>query len=70
MQNTRCRYEKREPDFAHCRTSSLGTVMPGTKTEMFYCSIDNADCRYALSVGFDYLCRHSNSHAFAVGEVH
>lgn len=42
--------------------------MPGSGKEMFYCSIEDADCRYALSVGFDYVCKHSNSHAFATDE--
>ena len=39
--------------------------MPGSNKEMFYCSIENADCRYALSIGYDYVCKHSKSHAFA-----
>ena len=68
MQNSRCRYENRDPEFARCRTSSVGAVMPGSRKEMFYCSIEDADCRYALSVGFDYVCKHSNSHAFATAE--
>jgi len=42
--------------------------MPGSRKEMFYCIIEDADCRYALSVGFDYVCKHSNSHTFATAE--
>jgi len=68
MQNSRCRHEKRDPEFARCRTSSVGAVMPGSRKEMFYCIIEDADCRYALSVGFDYVCKHSNSHTFATAE--
>lgn len=68
MQNAGSRDEKRDPDLAHCRTRSVGAVMPGSGKELFYCSIENADCRYALAIGFDYLCKHGNSHAFALDE--
>jgi len=65
MQSSGCRHEKTDPDWTHCRTSSVGALMPGSNKEMFYCSIENADCRYALSIGYDYVCKHSKSHAFA-----
>lgn len=68
MQNSRCRQEKKDPDFARCRTSSVGAVMPGSGIEMFYCGIDYAECRYALQVGYDYLCKHKSNHAFAKAE--
>lgn len=68
MQNSRCRQEKKNPDFARCRTISVGAVMPGCGIEMFYCDIDYAECRYALQVGYDYLCRHKSNYAFAKTE--
>lgn len=68
MQTSRCRHEKKDQDFTLCRTSSVGAVIPGTRREMFYCSLDNADCRYALPVGYDLVCKHSKNHLFAVQE--
>jgi hypothetical protein len=61
-------YEKIDPDLAKCQTSGVGAVIPGTNREMYYCRIDNADCRYAMPVGFDYVCKHPESHAFLISE--
>lgn len=38
--------------------------MPGSRKEMFYCNMEDPDCRYALSVGYDYLCKHSDNETF------
>lgn len=65
MQNAGCRHEKKDPELTLCRTNSVGAIMPGSGKELFYCTNETADCRYALPVGFDYLCRHGDSHAFA-----
>lgn len=55
-----------DPDLSKCRTSSIGAVIPGTKHEMYYCRIDHADCRYAMSLGFDYLCKHPGNFVFRI----
>jgi len=59
---------KMEPDLTKCRTSSVGAVIPGTHSEMYYCRIDYAECRYAMPFGFDYLCKHPDSRAFLIPE--
>lgn len=55
-----------EPDLSKCRTSSVGAPIPGSREEMFYCRIDNGDCRYAVQFGYDYLCRHPESRSFRI----
>jgi len=57
-----------EPDLAMCRTSGIGTVIPGTDSEMYYCRLNNDDCRYAMSFGFDYLCKHPDNRLFLIPE--
>jgi hypothetical protein len=57
-------YGKLEPDLNKCRTSMVEAVIPGTRRQMYYCRIDNADCRYARPFGFDYLCKHPENYAF------
>jgi len=69
MQKSRCRRGNMDPELGKCRTSRVGAVIPGTALEMFYCGIENDDCRYAMPIGFDYVCKHSNNHAFAIPEV-
>ena len=64
MQKLRRSYGRMDPDRARCRTSSVGAVIPGTKREMYYCGIDEGDCRYAIPVGFDYVCKHPDNHLF------
>lgn len=59
---------KMEPDLAKCRTSMVGAQIPGSHSEMFYCRIDNADCKYAMPFGFDYLCKHPESLSFLIPE--
>lgn len=53
-----------DPDLRKCRTAPVGSVIPGTAREMFYCRIDNDSCRFAMPFGFDYICRHLDSHQF------
>jgi hypothetical protein len=53
-----------DPDLTKCRTSGVGAVIPGTTREMFYCRIDNEDCKFAMPFGFDYICKHLNNHQF------
>jgi hypothetical protein len=60
--------EKVDPDLSKCRTSSVGAVMPGANHEMYYCSIDHADCRYAMPFGFDLICKHQDGHTFVIPE--
>ena len=55
---------KREPALDKGRNSCIGAVIPGTTREMFYCRIDNADIRFAMPFGFDYICQHLNNHGF------
>lgn len=57
-----------EPDVNKCRTSIVGAPIPGTRDEMFYCRIYNADCKYALPFGYDYLCKHPESRSFLIPE--
>ena len=59
---------KVDPDLSKCRTSSVGAVIPGTRQELYYCRIDEADCRYAMAVGFDYLCKHPDCRVFSIPE--
>jgi hypothetical protein len=53
-----------EPVLENCQTSKVGAVIPGTAQEMFYCRIDNEDCKFAMPFGFDYICNHLNNHEF------
>ena len=53
-----------EPDLVKCRTDKVGSVIPGTAREMYYCKIDNEDCKFAMPFGFDYICQHLNNHEF------
>lgn len=57
-----------DPDPGNCRTDRVGAVIPGTALEMFYCRIDNEDCRFAMPFGFDYICKHLNNHGFLSSE--
>jgi len=57
-----------DPDLDKCRTRRVGSVIPGTAREMFYCRIDNEDCRFAMPFGFDYICKHLNNHQFTTTE--
>jgi len=66
MQNARYYHGYMDPEVDKCRTRSVGAVIPGTALEMFYCALDNADCRYARSFASDYVCKHSNNSAFAI----
>lgn len=70
MPDNLCRQEKSDPELSLCRTTSVGSLMPGSGKELFYCSIEKDDCRYALPVGYDYLCKHGNSHTFPRGKTH
>ena len=70
MQKSGRRHGNMDPELDKCRTRGVGAVMPGTKLEMFYCKIENADCRYAMPFGYDYVCKHSNNFAFAIPEDH
>lgn len=65
MQKGRCWYGNVEPELAHCRTTHVGAVIPGTTVDMYYCLLENGDCRYARSFGYDYVCKHVDSHTFA-----
>ena len=62
------RQRKRDPEISRCRTRSVGATLPGTSLEVFYCGLDNADCTYALPIGYDYICKHSDNHAFTIIE--
>jgi hypothetical protein len=55
---------KQEPDTKKCRTDKVGARIPGTAREMYYCKIDNEDCRFVMPFGFDYICMHLNNHEF------
>lgn len=66
MTEDSCRYGSAEPDLDKCRTASVGATIPGTTVAMYYCLLDNADCRYARSFGFDYVCKHADNHLFAL----
>jgi len=57
-----------EPELSKCRTSIVGSTIPGTDCEMFYCRIYNADCKYAVPFGYDYLCRHPEGRHFLIPE--
>jgi hypothetical protein len=57
------------PDLGKCQTSRVGSKIPGTGQEMFYCRLDNENCRFAMPFGFDYICRHLNNHRFLVFEA-
>jgi len=57
-----------EPDLTKCKTSRVGTPIPGTDSEMFYCRLDYAECRYAMPFGYDYLCKHPDSLSFLIPE--
>ncbi|GFO65702.1 hypothetical protein GMPD_36210 [Geomonas paludis] len=43
----------------------MGAAMPGTNKLLFYCSLDEAECRYALPVGYDIVCKHPDCELFA-----
>ena len=64
MRNSGCRQEKKDQPFAGCRSRRVGAVMPGSGRELYYCSLDEADCSYALPVGYDIVCRHPDSELF------
>jgi len=53
-----------DPDLDKCRTDRVGAVIPGSAREMFYCRIDNEECKFAMPFGFDYICQHLNNHDF------
>lgn len=55
-----------EPELDKCRTGKVGSVIPGTTREMYYCKIDNEDCKFVMPFGFDYICQHLNNHTFIV----
>ncbi len=57
-------YGNLDPDLRKCKTGSVGAPIPGAGREMYYCRIDNADCKYAMPLGFDYICKHPTAHAF------
>jgi hypothetical protein len=59
---------KQDPDLAKCQTGRVGSVLPGTTREMYYCRIDNEDCRFAMPFGFDYICKHLNNHEFLTSD--
>ena len=61
-------YGTNEPDLSQCRTSRVGSIIPGSKGTMYYCRIDNDECKYARPLGFDYICRHPDSHGFLMPE--
>jgi hypothetical protein len=61
-------HPKIDPDTTKCRTSKVGAVIPGTVQEMYYCGIDNGDCRYAMSLGWDYICKHSDNKNFSCSD--
>ncbi|MBJ6800863.1 hypothetical protein [Geomonas propionica] len=65
MRKSGCRLKKRGRCFSDCRTTSVGAVMPGTGKLLFYCSLDEADCTYALPVGYDIVCKHPDCESFA-----
>ncbi|MBU5637542.1 hypothetical protein KOM00_12465 [Geomonas sp. Red69] len=64
MRKSGCRMKKRVRCFADCKTSSVGAVMPGSGKPLYYCSLDDAECRYALPVGYDIVCRHPDCELF------
>lgn len=66
MHKGRCCYGNIEPELAHCRTTQVGAVIPGTDVDMYYCLNENGDCRYARSFGYDYVCKHADNHAFVL----
>ena len=68
MHNIRHSYGKMDPDISKCQTSSVGAVIPGTRSEMYYCGIDYADCRFAMTFGFDLICKHPDNHTFLMPE--
>ena len=53
-----------EPDLEKCRTARVGALIPGTAQEMYYCRVENEECKFAMPFGFDYICRHLNNHSF------
>jgi hypothetical protein len=57
-------YGTKDPDLSQCRTGSVGALIPGANRSMYYCKIENADCKYAMPFGFDYICKHPNAHTF------
>jgi hypothetical protein len=59
---------KTEPDTTKCRTRTVGAVIPGSGREMFYCGIDNGECRYAMQLGWDYVCKHPDNASFCTPE--
>lgn len=61
-------YGTKEPDLSKCRTSAVGAVIPGTTSEMYYCRISNAECKYAMPFGYDYLCKHPDNRSFLIPE--
>ena len=63
LKNNRYRGNQ-DPDLNKCRTSGVGSVIPGTTRKMYYCKIDNEDCKFAMPFGFDYICMHLNNHQF------
>jgi hypothetical protein len=63
------RYGKKDPLIANCRTRFAGAFIPGTTLPLYYCNIDEGDCKYARSLGYDYLCKHIDSHSFAIDEM-
>jgi hypothetical protein len=66
LEHRRCGTQ--DPDLAKCQTRRVGALIPGVNREMYYCSIDNAECRFAIPFGFDYLCRHERNHTFTMPE--
>ena len=61
-------YGTLEPELTKCRTSYVGATIPGTAEEMYYCRLSNADCKYAMAFGYDYLCKHPDSRSFLIRE--
>jgi hypothetical protein len=60
--------EKKEPEVTSCKTIRVGAVIPGTTREMYYCGDDNAECRYVMPIGFDYICKHPDCKSFLDSE--
>lgn len=59
---------KTDPDTTTCRTRRAGAVIPVAGTEMYYCGIDKAECRYAMQLGWDYICKHPENANFCRSE--
>lgn len=68
MNNERSVYGRKDPVLADCVTTGVGKPIPGTSRELYYCTVLDAECRYARPLGFDYICKHPESHLFSAPE--